>query len=54
LGPATVVMATHEQRHVLSAVTVGHYHCVTYPSDDNPLDWKLDDCHRRLAELRQA
>jgi hypothetical protein len=54
LGPATLVMATHELRHVLSAVTVGHYHCVTYPSGDNPLDWKLDDCHRRLAELRQT
>ncbi|GAB3432123.1 hypothetical protein [Flindersiella endophytica] len=52
LGPATLVTATHELRQVLSAATVGHYHRVTYPSDENPLDWKLDDCRRRLAEFR--
>lgn len=53
LGPASLTMATHGLRYLLSDATVGHYHNVSYPDAENPVDWKLDDCRRRLADLRQ-
>lgn len=54
LGPATLAMTTHNLRHVLSEVTVEHYHGVSYDDPTQPIGGKLDDCRGRLAELRSA
>lgn len=54
LGPATLAMATHNLRHVLSEVVVEHYHGISYDDPSQPIGHKLDDCRRRLAELRSA
>lgn len=51
-GLATLVMKTHGLHHVLSDVTVGHYHGVTYQDPNQPIGGKLDDCLARLDELR--
>lgn len=53
-GLATLAMQTHNLKHVLSEVTVGHYHGVTYRDPNQPLGGKLDDCRERLATLRAA
>ncbi|WP_020579558.1 hypothetical protein [Actinopolymorpha alba] len=51
-GLASLAMATHNQRYLLSAVTVGHYHGVSYFDPANPLDMKRAECRRRLAAIR--
>jgi hypothetical protein len=53
-GLTTLVMQTHSLRHALSEVTVGHYYGVSYEDSNQPADGKIDDCRRRLAELRTA
>lgn len=53
-GLTTQVMKTQGLRHVLSDVTVGHYHGVSYQDPNQPLGGKLDDCQTRLAELRSS
>jgi hypothetical protein len=51
-GLTSLVMQTHNLRHALSEVTVGHYYGVSYNDPDQPVDGKIADCRRRLAELR--
>ena len=48
----SLVMQTHNLRHALSEVTVGHYYGVSYNDPDQPVDDKIADCRRRLAQLR--
>jgi hypothetical protein len=45
-------MRTHNLRYVLSAVTVGHYSGVSSDDPANPIDFKIEECRRRLAALR--
>lgn len=52
MGLASMVMATHGLRYVLSSVTVCHYFGVTTDHPDNPIAGKLPDCLRRLEALR--
>jgi hypothetical protein len=52
LGLASLAMRTHGLRYVLSAVTVGHYSGVSYDDPANPVDFKIEECRRRLAALR--
>jgi hypothetical protein len=52
LGLASLAMRTHNLRYVLSAVTVGHYSGVSYDDPANPIDFKVEECRRRLAALR--
>jgi hypothetical protein len=54
LALTSLVMQTHNLRHALSEVTVGHYYGVSYNDPDQPVDGKIADCRRRLAELRPA
>jgi hypothetical protein len=51
-GLASLVMQTHSLRYALSEVTVGHYFGISYEDSDQPIGGKLDDCRRRLAQLR--
>jgi hypothetical protein len=52
LGLASLAMRTHNLRYVLSAVTVGHHSGVSYDDPANPIDFKVEECRRRLAALR--
>lgn len=54
LGLASIVMATHELRYVLSKVAVCHYFGMTSDHPDNPLGDKPSDCRRRLRALRSG
>jgi hypothetical protein len=51
---ASLVMQTHNLRHAVSEVTVGHYYGVSYEDSNQPVEGKIADCRRRLAELRTA
>jgi hypothetical protein len=53
-GLASLVMQTHNLKHALSEMTVGHYYGVSYKDSDQPVEGKIADCRRRLAELRSA
>ncbi|HZC27135.1 MAG TPA: hypothetical protein VE287_08920 [Actinopolymorphaceae bacterium] len=51
-GLTSLVMQTHNLRYALSEVTVGHYYGVSYNDPQQPVESKIADCRRRLAELR--